>query len=224
MKILVFDTCFNKTYIVFKDNDKIVENKAISSTDADYHTAFLIPEIRNILKDNNILLKDIDCIGVNTGPGSFTGIRAGITIARVFAQQADIKLAGVCSLEILSKLNNTGKPVITAVDARKNKVYFAKYGADSVLIEPMLLDKDLLIQNITKDDFVITDSPTGGYLKRSNIEFLNYEQNDEKLGLYLMETVCKRLKSGSGKYNWADVKPLYLQPPSVSKPKEAGNV
>ena len=127
MKILVFDTCFNKTYIVYKDNDIIVDNKVILSTDTDYHSVFLIPEIRNILKNNNILFKDIDCIGVNIGPGSFTGIRAGVTVARVLAQQTNIKLVGVSSLEILTKLNNTQKNTIVTTDARKNKVYFAKY-------------------------------------------------------------------------------------------------
>ena len=224
MKILVFDTCFNKTYIVYKDNDIIVDNKVILSTDTDYHSVFLIPEIRNILKNNNILFKDIDCIGVNIGPGSFTGIRAGVTVARVLAQQTNIKLVGVSSLEILAKLNNTQKNTIVTTDARKNKVYFAKYNNNGAIIEPMLLARELLFQNINSDDVVISDSSIGKLLEDNGIKYINYEKNDDEFGLFLLDITEKKLKACDFDYNWAAVKPLYIQPPSVSKPKEVKNV
>ncbi len=48
--------------------------------------------------------KDLDCISIDIGPGSFTGIRACTTVARMLAQQLDIKAVGVSSLEILSKI------------------------------------------------------------------------------------------------------------------------
>ena len=105
MITLVFDTCFNKTYIVLKKDNEILNNLTIESTDTNYHSVYLIPKIRDILKENNLLISDLDAIGVNIGPGSFTGIRAGITIARVLAQQANTKLVGINSLQILSKLN-----------------------------------------------------------------------------------------------------------------------
>ncbi len=224
MKILVFDTCFNKTYIVLKDGDKIAENKVICSTDSNYHSVFLIPEIRNILKRNNLLFNDIDILGVNIGPGSFTGIRAGVTIARVLAQQTNIRLIGVCSLEILSKLNKSSKNTVVVTDARKNKVYFARYNAGRTFEPPMLVAKDMLIDKLGKDDFIVSDSSIGGFLKENNIDFLNYEENDSELGLFLSEIVSDKINSENSDYNWAKVKPLYIQPPSVSRPKEVKNV
>ena len=56
MLILNFDTCFNKTYITLRNNENIIENIVVSSTDKDYHSVFLIPKIRDILTKNNILL------------------------------------------------------------------------------------------------------------------------------------------------------------------------
>ena len=73
MKTLVFDTCFNKTYLVLKFDNNILASEIIDSTDTNYHSAYLIPKIRDVLKQNSLLIKDLDAIGVNIGPGSFTG-------------------------------------------------------------------------------------------------------------------------------------------------------
>lgn len=224
MKILVFDTCFNKTYIVLKDDEKIIESEVISSTDENYHSVFLIPQIRDMLVKNSLKFEDIDALGVNIGPGSFTGIRAGITIARVLAQQTNIKLVGVPSLEILARINNSDKNTVVVTDARKNKVYFARYSKTETLVEPRLVEKDELISNLTDDDVVISDKSIGSYLDDNNVNHIVYEENDEKLGEYLIDIVSKKLEKAEDDYNWAKVKPLYIQLPSITKPKEVKNV
>lgn len=225
MNILVFDTCFNKTYIVLKEDDKVIDSKVICSTDENYHSVFLIPEIRNILKEQNILIKDLDAIGVNIGPGSFTGIRAGITIARVLAQQANIKLVGIESLKILSKINKTTKNTFVITDARKNKVYMALYdNLGKEIITPQLIEKDNITEYINDSVEVISDKAMNEYLKEKNIFSTIYEENDSDLGLYLAEIVYSELQANNDDFNWAKVKPLYIQPPSITKPKEIKNV
>lgn len=224
MLILNFDTCFNKTYITLRNNENIIENIVVSSTDKDYHSVFLIPKIRDILRKNNILIKDLTAIGVNIGPGSFTGIRAGITIARVLAQQANLKLVGVPSLQILSKINkNCGKTTVI-LDARKNKVYFAEYDGDKTVTEPMLVEVDLLVEKTDKNSFIVTDSKMYELLKENGLNSVKYEENDSDLGLYLDDITYKMLKNSDNDFNWAKVKPLYIQPPSISKPKAVKNV
>ncbi len=223
MRILVFDTCFNKTYIVLKDNDKIIADERIESTDFNYHSAYLIPALRDILKKNNLLISDINAIGVNIGPGSFTGIRTSVTIARVLAQQADLKLVPVTSLEILSKLNNRKQDTVVVLDARKNKVYFAKYFDNNEITSPCLIDKDELISKLSKTQTVICDSSLYAFISENNIEAYNYEKNDGNLGLYLCKLTEEKLNTNND-YNWAKVKPLYIQKPSITKPKEINNV
>ncbi len=221
MKLLAFDTCFNKSYIVLRENDKILSYKIIESTEKNYHSAYLIPELKKILTDNKILIKNIDAIAVNIGPGSFTGIRAGITIARVLAQQFNTKLIGIPSMEILAKLN-TNKNTLVALDARKNKVYFAGYTNGKQTIEPCLIDKDELLSKIYTDDFPITDKSISDYLKANSINHLCFEDKDEDLGIFLSDIAMERLKNNDD-YNWAKVKPLYIQKPSITMPKAVKN-
>ena len=121
MKLLAFDTCLDKTYIVLRDEDNILTSKILESDEKNYHSAYLISTISKILKENNLTPKDIEGIAINIGPGSFTGIRACTTVARVMAQQLNIKALGVSSLEILSKACDD--KYVVALDARKNKAY-----------------------------------------------------------------------------------------------------
>lgn len=223
MITLVFDTCFNKTYIVLRKDDKILNNIVIESDEANYHSVYLIPKIRDILQKHSMLVKDVDAIGVNIGPGSFTGIRAGITIARVLSQQANLKLIGINSLQILSKLNKTEKNTVIVTDARKNKVYYALYNKNEEIISPMLLDKDELLSKIS-DEVVVCDNSIFEFLNQNGINAINYENNDSELGLFLDELVNITLKTKQDDFHWAKVKPMYIQPPSISKPKELKNV
>ncbi len=224
MLILVFDTCFNKSYIVLRNDNEIISSEVIESTQTNYHSAYLIPKLRDVLKKNNYGIKDLGAIGVNIGPGSFTGIRAGITIARVLAQQYNIKICPVPSLKILSKFNKSEKPTAVMLDARKNKIYFAKYNHDKEIYSPQLIDKDEIKNYVDKNDFIVSDKSIQTFLAENNINSTCYEDDDNNLGKYLSEIVFEKLKNHNDDYNWAKVKPLYIQPPSITKPKEVKNV
>ena len=104
MITLAFDTCLDKMYAVLKKDNEILASKIVENKDNKYHSAFLISTLQEILSTNNIKPQDVNLIAVNIGPGSFTGIRACVTVARVMAQQLNCKAIGVSSLEILSKL------------------------------------------------------------------------------------------------------------------------
>ena len=118
---LAFDTCLDKMYVTLAEDEKILESRIVVNHDEKYHSAFLISTIKDLLKSNNLKPANIDLIATNIGPGSFTGIRACTTVARVMAQQLNCKAVGISSLEILSKLE-PNNPIV-ALDARKNKAY-----------------------------------------------------------------------------------------------------
>ena len=221
MKILTFDTSLNKTYISYGEDDKILVSKAICSDDEKYHSAYLIPEIINILKTQNIKMQDIDVIGINEGPGSFTGIRICTVIARVAAQQLNIKVVPTPSLEILSHINKTDKKSLILLDARKNKAYSAIYGKNEIT-PPHCITYDEIEEVVKSDDFeVITDNSMYKLLAEKNISSVNYEAEDYPLGEYLYKITYKKQASG-GDFHWAKAKPLYIQPPSITMPKKAG--
>jgi universal bacterial protein YeaZ len=110
MNLLAFDTCLDKMYITLANDNEILASKIVETTKEHYHSAFLISTIKNILIENHLTPQDIEVIATNIGPGSFTGIRACTTAARVFAQAVNAKTVGVSSLEILSRLNDALHP------------------------------------------------------------------------------------------------------------------
>lgn len=204
MKILAFDTCLDKMYVTLAQDDKILESKIVTNQDNKYHSAFLISTIRDILHENNIEPKDLDAIGTNVGPGSFTGIRACTTVARMMAQQLDIKACGISSLEILEQINPTQKPTMVALDARKNSAYLLYNGKihGAVQLEEI---KNLLTE---KDYYLITDDKL-----QKELGGISYQQEEYQLGEILAKLAFKKLKMQECK--WQELKPLYIQPPPM---------
>ena len=204
MKILAFDTCLDKMYVTLAQDDKILESKIVTNQDNKYHSAFLISTIRDILHENNIEPKDLDAIGTNVGPGSFTGIRACTTVARMMAQQLDIKACGISSLDILEQINPTQKPTMVALDARKNSAYLLYNGKihGAVQLEEI---KNLLTE---KDYYLITDDKL-----QKELGGISYQQEEYQLGEILAKLAFEKLKMQECK--WQELKPLYIQPPPM---------
>lgn len=219
MYILTFDTALDKTYVALFNDSAKVFTKIIESTEDKYHSAFLIQNLVDLLKLHSLTLKDIDVLGVNIGPGSFTGIRACLTIARVIAQQLDCPLVGVSSLEILSRINKINMPVVVTMDARKGMCYYAEYSKNGeVLQEPHLESLETVAFNDVSH-VIIADVVMHNLLKEKRINSVIYTDTNSDLGSCLAEIVIDKMKK-SDNYNWAGVKPLYLQKPSITVSKK----
>lgn len=205
---LCFDTCLEKMYLTLALNNEIVASEVIENHDSKYHSAFLISTISNILNKNKIKPADLSLIGINIGPGSFTGIRACTTAARVMAQQLNIRAAGVSSLEILSQAfrnkQKPSKPVLTALDARKNKAY-------------LYLDNE--IKGAVEIDKVKELAQSGNYevLTDAKLEPVLGGTVYQTLNLPLGETLCELIlkKAETSDCDWRKLKPLYIQPPPM---------
>ena len=204
MWMLAFDTCLDKTYVTLTDG-AIFENKIILSNDKNYHSAYLISTIVEILKNHNLEPKDLDCIAIDIGPGSFTGIRACTTVARMLAQQLDIKAIGVSSLEILSRI--LGGNDLVALDARKNKAYVY----DGKILGAVELEE---VDSIIKNRCLITDNSLLERFSQHASEAISYQQKEYPLGDILAKIALEKLAAGEDA-DWRKVKPLYIQPPPV---------
>ena len=198
MITLAFDTCLDKMYAVIKKDGKILSSRVVENRDNKYHSAFLISTLQEIMSENGIVPKDIDLIATNIGPGSFTGIRACVTVARVMAQQLDCRAVGVSSLEILSKIAD-GNPLV-ALDARKDSAYLY---CDGEIKGAVKLDDVKNIIATGKYD-VITDDKLQPVLGGKS-----YQQGKYSLG----EILAELAENTSAEGNWRKLKPLYIQPP-----------
>lgn len=201
MKILAFDTCLDKTYITLVDNNKIIKSRVVLSDGANYHSAYLISTIVKVLKEAGYEPKDLDAIATDIGPGSFTGIRACVTVARVLAQQLNIKVVGVSSLEILS--NILGDNDVVVLDARKNKAYVY----DNEIKGAVELEK---VDEFAKGKRVITDDSLFEQLSQNNSEVISYQKGNYPLG-----DILAKLALTKENIEWSKLKPLYIQPPPV---------
>lgn len=201
MKLLAFDTCLDKTYITLSDDNKIIESKIIVSDGENYHSAYLISTIVQILKESGLEPKDLDMIATDIGPGSFTGIRACVTVARVLAQQLSIKAVGISSLEILSKI--LGDNDLVALDARKNKAYIY----DGEVKDAIELEE---VDKLVKGRRVITDNSLKERLSQFADNAISYQEGNYPLG-----NILSKLAQTKDETEWAKLKPLYIQPPPV---------
>ena len=202
--MLAFDTCLDKTYVTLYDGEKF-NNKIILSTGENYHSAFLISTIVEILKEANMTPKDLDCLSIDVGPGSFTGIRACTTVARMLAQQLDIKAVGVSSLEILSKI--LGGNDLVALDARKNKAYVY----DGKVLGAVELEE---VDKIVKGRRLITDNSLFERFSAHTDDIISYQQNEYQLGEILAKLALEKIEQGENT-DWRNLKPLYIQLPPV---------
>ncbi len=92
------------------------------------HSEFLLPMVERILKDSGWGFDQLEGIAVDKGPGSFTGIRIGLTAARTLAQLLDIPLAGVVSLDILAESITPDDFVVSPIiNALSGEVFTALY-------------------------------------------------------------------------------------------------
>ena len=205
MKILAFDTCLDKTYITLAEDDKVLRSETIVSDGQNYHSAYLISTIVKVLKELNLTPKDIDMIATDIGPGSFTGIRACTTVARVLAQQLDIKAVGVSSLEILSKI--LGGNDLVALDARKNKAYI--YDGD--IKGAMELEQ---VDELVKGRTLITDNSLLERFSQYTDKAVSYQVSDYPLGEILAKLAYEKAVNNE-EIDWRKLKPLYIQPPPV---------
>lgn len=201
MKILAFDTCLEKSYITLSDNGKILATEVILTNETNYHSAYLISTIIKMLKQCGLTPKDIDMIATDIGPGSFTGIRACTTVARVLAQQLNIKAVGVSSLEILSKIR--GDNDLVCLDARKNKAYVY----DGAILGAIDLED---VDKIVKNRFVITDDSLIDRLSISASEAISYQREN-----YPLSEILAKIAEQKNETDWKTLKPKYIQPPPV---------
>ncbi len=203
MITLAFDTCLDKMYAVLKKDGELLACRVVENHDNKYHSAFLISTLQEIMSENGIKPQDLNLIATNIGPGSFTGIRACVTVARVMAQQLNCKTVGVSSLEILkeayTKKTQTDN-VLVALDARKNSAYLY---LNNEIKGAVALEE---IQNIIKSGnySVLTDDRLLPILGGKSYQSLSLS-----IGETLAELAEKLISDG----DWHKLKPLYIQPP-----------
>ena len=119
--VLYIDTCTKYMCVGLSKGDELVYKKQYNAFKRQSEVAAL--EIDECLKKCNVLPGELTKIVVTNGPGSYTGIRIGLTLAKVMSKVLNIKLVCLSSLQAMCGLRNCS----AIIDAKSKRVYYGKY-------------------------------------------------------------------------------------------------
>jgi tRNA threonylcarbamoyladenosine biosynthesis protein TsaB len=136
--ILSIDTTHEYGSIALTRGETLIEEVALHSPDGFAHVLF--QEIDALLRRHGCALSDVGCFASAIGPGSFTGVRVGITCVKGLAEGTGRPVVGVSNLQALAAFGSCPQraPVL---DARRGEIYGAVYSADGALIQDEVVAK-----------------------------------------------------------------------------------
>ncbi len=115
------------------------------------HSETMLPMIENMLEKCAVSVDDIDLFAVCEGPGSFTGVRIGVSLIKGLAFNKNKPCVGVSTLEALAKnLDGFAGYVVPVMDARRNQVYTAIFRDGERMTEDMLIPLDELYEKLSE--------------------------------------------------------------------------
>jgi len=125
--ILALNTSTRQCSIALLRMDRTVVAEQLMS-EGKGHFGGLMPAVDMLLTGSGVKPKDIKCVAVATGPGSFTGLRVGLSLAKGFCQALRIPVIGISSLRALAfQLPFTPRPIVPLLSSRKGEVFTALF-------------------------------------------------------------------------------------------------
>lgn len=149
MKILYIDTSSSYLYAGIVSDDKLLCE--VKKEFGHSLSEEALPNIAKLFAEKKLAAKDIDKILVVNGPGSFTGIRIGITIAKVYAWSLNIPIATLSALEVMALSSSSEMVHVPIINARRGYVFAAIYDqANKEMLSPRHIKLEELLQELQK--------------------------------------------------------------------------
>ena len=147
MKILAIDTSATAASVCLAVEDKILGS--FYTNTALTHSQTLVPMVEQVLKTTQTDVDELDCIAVNAGPGSFTGVRIGVAAAKGIAFKNNLPCVPVSTLESMAYNMLGSDCVVCAVmDARCSQVYNALFKISGDKVERLCEDRALALSEL----------------------------------------------------------------------------
>jgi tRNA threonylcarbamoyladenosine biosynthesis protein TsaB len=124
--LLALDTSTAQVSVAFGDAGAVLG--AVQLAGGRRHAEQLVPAIEHLRDECGVRLDHLAAVAVGIGPGLFTGLRVGVTTAKVMAQALRIPVVGVPSLDLVAyPLRHTERAIVAVLDARRREVFAARY-------------------------------------------------------------------------------------------------
>ena len=149
MKILAFESTAKAAGVCLCEDDKVIaqayQNSGLT------HSTTLMPMAEGLLANCGVSLTDVDVLAVAVGPGSFTGLRIGISTVKGLAWGADKPCIGVSTLEAMAwnLAHMEGQTICCAMDARRKQVYNALFYAEGGRLIRMCEDRAISLEELS---------------------------------------------------------------------------
>ena len=193
MATLLLDSSNTSLSVGFENNGVLI---GFTSYEAwQVQSEHMVPEIDKLMAKLGLSRNDIDKIVTSIGPGSYTGVRIALTIAKVTSLACSAPIYPVSSLRVLK---DNDKPSICVINARSNRSYFGVYEGKTVIIEDCIKTNDEVKEYIASH----TDYSICG-----DARYLGYENNDTSICLQMVSLLGVLKKAE----NDLSVKPVYMK-------------
>ena len=220
MLILGISTSSNIASVAISKDKECIKELNINNNKT--HSETLVPLINELLNETNVKLQDIDLIASDNGPGSFTGIRIGISTVKAIAESLNIPVVAVSSLEGLAYNISSSECICSLIDARNNQVYCGLFDSNHTLIGNYMADDINAVlkvinqtKNVTfvgdgavahKDLLNISDFKSDNLLHAKNNNLCAFDKfskgeilnADSILPMYLRKSQAERMRNLNG--------------------------
>ncbi|MCA9143661.1 MAG: tRNA (adenosine(37)-N6)-threonylcarbamoyltransferase complex dimerization subunit type 1 TsaB [Planctomycetaceae bacterium] len=152
MRILALETSSSTGSVAALDGDQVIANVDLGK--AQRTAQSLAPTVQAILRRVNWEPRDVQLVAVTEGPGSFTGLRAGVTTAKVFAYATGASVVAVNTLEVIAAQSSMVSCNLWAVmDAQRQQVFAAEFavsdnGRPEPVIPTQIIDNDVWLEQL----------------------------------------------------------------------------
>lgn len=154
MKELFISTYDENIIIGLFSNNKLIAQKEKQTIKT--HSVYLIPLIEEILKENNLETNDLDKIIVVNGPGSFTGIRLGVTVGKMLAYTLNIPIKLLTSIEAIAYSNTIPNKIVEISDSKGK--YIGIFENNKLIKDIVYLKNDLVKEYIKDYNYEIVNN------------------------------------------------------------------
>ena len=159
--ILNLETSSKNCSVCLSSKGKLIQS--FDSEDDSYrHSELLTSSIQDILNENNLGVKDLSAVSIGIGPGSFTGLRIGFSVAKGLCYPHNINLIGISSLKIIANsVIKENKNIISLIKDKGEHYYISKYSSDLIeIMQPkiQLIDSDYMSSILDKESIIVVNS------------------------------------------------------------------
>ena len=197
MTLFYIDTTSSYLYTaIIKDNELIIEKKKDLGKNLSVET---ISIVSNMFDEVNIKPNDIDKIIVVNGPGSFTGIRIGVTLAKIMAYTLNIPITTITSLEAMAKSIKTDKLIVPIINARREACYASIFDGNKEILPGayMTLEKlNMMLLGLNKEYVYVSNDKFNFETEKYNPDILNivnYYKDKECINPHLVNPLYLKL-------------------------------